>query len=335
MSTADEAEGSGEDRFIARYFRPLARNPGAFGLIDDAAILTPPAGHDVVLTADAIVGDVHFFRDDPGDAVARKALRVNLSDLAAKGAEPAGFLLSLALPEATGETWIAAFAQGLGDDAERYGCPLLGGDSVRTGGPAMISIAAFGLVPHGAMVARSGARAGDVVMVSGTIGDAALGLLLRRQPERTPAWAYDPAMRAHLAARYLVPEPRNAIAAALRTHASAAMDVSDGLVGDLAKLCRASSLAADIAAPHVPLSGAARQALAADPGLMETMLTGGDDYEVLCTVAPERVASFQAAAAAAQVTVAALGTMRDGQGAHFRDADDKPMRFAKGAYSHF
>jgi thiamine-monophosphate kinase len=330
-----EAHGSGEDRIIATYFRPLARHPGAFGLVDDAAILTPPPGHDVVLKADAIVGGVHFFPDDPADAVARKALRVNLSDLAAKGAEPAGFLLSLVLPASTDEAWLAAFAQGLGDDAEHYGCPLLGGDTDRTPGPAMISVAAFGLVPTGTMVRRSGARVGDAVMVTGTIGDAVLGLALRRDPNKVDAWGLDAAMREHLAARYLLPQPRNAIAAALRTHASGAMDVSDGLVGDLAKLCGASGVAADVEVARVPLSDAARQAFANDPAVMEAMLTGGDDYEVLCTVAPERTASFCAAVQAAQVPLTRIGTVRAGQGTHFRNAENKPMRFAKTAYSHF
>ena len=330
-----EAHGSGEDRVIAPYFRPLARHPGAFGLVDDAAILTPPAGHDVVLKADAIVGGVHFFPDDPPDTVARKALRVNLSDLAAKGAEPAGFLLSLVLPASTDEAWLAAFAHGLGEDAERYGCPLLGGDTDRTPGPAMISIAAFGLVPQGTMVPRSGARVGDAVMVTGTIGDAALGLALRREPNKADAWGLDVAMRAHLAARYLLPQPRNAIAPALRVHASGAMDVSDGLVGDLVKLCSASRVAADVEVARVPLSDAARQVLAHEPAVMEAILTGGDDYEVLCTVAPERIASFRAAAQAVQVPLTQIGTVRAGQGTYFRNADNKPMQFAKTAYSHF
>src|SRR6266700_7909425 len=170
---------SGEARLIARYFKPIARHPGALGLTDDTALLAPPAGHELVLTADAIVGGVHFFPDDPPDSVARKALGVNLSDLAAKGAKPAGFLLTLALPKDHGKAWLKAFARGLGAAAKRYGCPLLGGDTVLTPGPVTISIAAFGTLPKGTMARRSGARAGDIVVVTGTIGDAALGLKLR------------------------------------------------------------------------------------------------------------------------------------------------------------
>jgi len=180
------AEGSAEDRLIARYFRPLASHPGALGLADDAAILVPPPGCDIVLKADAIIGGVHFFPEDPAAAVACKALRVNLSDLAAKGADPVGFLLSLALPDGTSEAWLEDFAEGLRADAQLYRCPLLGGDTDRTPGPAMVSIAAFGTVPHGRMVRRSGAKPGDCVFVTGTIGDAALGVKLRRDapPDR-------------------------------------------------------------------------------------------------------------------------------------------------------
>src|SRR3954447_10418635 len=186
---------SGEDRLIARHFKPIARHPGALGLADDAALLTPPPGHALVLTADAIVGGVHFFPDDPPDAVARKALRVNLSDLAAKGAQPAGFVLTIALPKGYGDAWLKAFARGLGHDAKKFDCPLLGGDTVYTPGPVTISITAFGTVPKSTMVKRSGARIGDHVVVTGTIGDAALGLKLRKERAAARRWKLDAAMQ--------------------------------------------------------------------------------------------------------------------------------------------
>src|SRR3954468_20476817 len=279
---------SAEDRMIARYFRPLAKHPGALGLIDDAALLTAKPGQDIVLTIDAIVGGVHFFWDDAADMVAKKALRVNLSDLAAKGAAPAGFLLALALPETAGEAWVEAFARGLGADADTYACPLLGGDSVRTPGPAMISITALGTVPQGSMVTRSGARAGDRIMVTGSIGDAALGLALLKAAGGQPPWQLEEAKRSDLTQRYLLPQPRNALAEAVRLHASAAMDVSDGLVGDLAKLLRASGGTAEIVIDRVPLSDSAKRVLALDPAQIETVLTGGDDYEIVCTIAPDK-----------------------------------------------
>ena len=359
-STAESAE----DRLIARYFKPLATHPGAFGLMDDAAVIVPPAGCDLVLKTDGVIGGVHFFPDDPPDTVAKKALRMNLSDLAAKGAKPLGFLLALALPKAIGDAWLAPFARGLGEDAERFGCPLLGGDTDRTPGPISISIAAFGAVPHGKMVRRAGASPGDRVVVTGTIGDAALGLLLRRDPAQH--WGLDRHQQDYLKARYLVPEPRNAIAEFLGAYASAAMDVSDGLAGDLAKLCRVSGVAAEIEIARVPLSDAARAALASEasgqrgqskvrapdtrpepgssaraalanePALIETIVTGGDDYEVLACVPPGKVEALRRQASAAGVAVTEIGTVAAGQGeARFLDRNGKPLALAHPSFSHF
>ncbi len=325
---------SAEDRLIARYFRPLATAPGALGLGDDAAVLTPPPGCDLVLKTDGVIAGVHFFPDDPPDGIGRKALRMNLSDLAAKGAKPIGFLLSVALPAATDEAWIAAFAAGLGDDAARYGCPLFGGDTDHTPGPTSVSIAAFGAVPHGKMVRRSTAKVGDCVVVTGTIGDAALGVKLRRDRNLAQSWRLTEAMSAHLEWRYLLPEPRNALAEAVLHHAAAAMDVSDGLAGDLAKLCRASAVAAEIDVARVPLSEAVRAAVAADPGLIDTVLTGGDDYEIVLTLPPEKLPAFRAAAHEAGVAVTEIGYVQAGDGARFM-RDGKALAFVRASYSHF
>jgi thiamine-monophosphate kinase len=326
---------SQEDRLIARHFAPIARHPGAWGLTDDAATYSPPSGHDLVVTADAIVAGVHFFADDrPGD-IARKALRVNLSDLAAKGAAPAGFLVSLALPKKLNMGWLMAFARGLGADAKAFSCPLLGGDTVITPGPLMVSVAAFGTLPARTTVRRAGARVGDHVFVTGTIGDAALGLKLREDAKLGRRLQLPPARQRHLLQRYLVPQPRNAMAFAVRKYATAAMDVSDGLAGDLAKLCRVSGVAAVVDVSRVPLSVAARRAVDADPGLMQTVLSGGDDYEILCTVRPARVAAFVAAARAVGVPVAAIGRVVRGSGASLLGPDGKPVRLAKTSFSHF
>jgi thiamine-monophosphate kinase len=326
---------SGEDRLIARHFKPIAGHPGALGLADDAAVLTPPRGHAMVVTADAIVGGVHFFAEDPPDAIAKKALRVNLSDLAAKGARPAGFLLTLALPKQFGDGWLKAFARGLSADAKAYDCPLLGGDTVYTPGPVTISITAFGTVPNGTMVRRSGARAGDHLIVTGSIGDAALGLRLRKEPGAAKRWQLDAAKQRHLAARYLLPEPRNALAEALRRNASSAMDVSDGLAGDLGKLCRASGVGAEIEVARVPLSRAARAAVAAERKLIETVLTGGDDFEVVATVPPRRLRGFRAAAKRAGVSVTEIGRVVAGRSARFLGPEGRPLRFARASFSHF
>ena len=325
---------SAEERLIARYFRPLATHPGAFGLADDAAVVTPPAGCDLVLTTDGVIAGVHFFADDPPGAVGRKVLRMNLSDLAAKGAKPVGFLMSVALPDGIDEVWIAGLAAGLGEDSAHYGCPLLGGDTDHTPGPIAISITAFGTVPHGRMVRRATAKSGDSVVVTGTIGDAALGVLLRRDQALAKRWRLADAASAHLKQRYLLPEPRNALADAVLAHASAAMDVSDGLAGDLAKLCRASAVAAEIDVASVPLSDAARAAIAAEPALVETALTGGDDYEIVLTLAPEKLDSFRNAARQAGVAVTEIGRVTTGQGARFL-RNGKTVNFAKPSYSHF
>jgi len=334
-SAQSHAEASAEDQLIATYFRPLATHAGAFELTDDAAAIAPPPGCDLVLTTDGVISGVHFFLDDPADAVARKALRINLSDLAAKGAAPLGFLLSIGLPAGLPADWLKAFARGLHEDAEHYGCPLLGGDTDRNPSAITVYIAALGTVPHGAMVRRKGAQPGDIVVATGTIGDAALGLALRCDAAAAGRWKLDAAMRDHLLGRYLLPQPRTALPEALRRHASAAMDVSDGLVGDLAKLCRVSGVAADVAVGEVPLSPAARQAVGAEPEMIETILTGGDDFEIIATVAPDRFEAFRLQAAAVGVAMTQIGTIATGEGAHFRDSDGRALAFLRPSYSHF
>src|SRR4030088_158330 len=292
---------SGEDSLIARYFKPLATDPGAFDLSDDAAILKSSAG-DIVVTTDAIIEGVHFLANDPPDAVARKALRVNLSDLAAKGAAPAGFVLTLALREAD-DAWLAPCARGLGEDAKLFQCPLLGGDTVSTPGPLMISITAFGRVPPGKIVHRSGAKPGERIVVTGTTGDAALGLDILRGGAVAAVLADDAAAKEMLVGRYRVPQPRNALANAVRDHASAAMDVSDGLAGDLAKLCAASGVSAVIGALSIPLSAPVAILLARGAVGIDKIVSGGDDYEILCAVPEDRFEAFARAAAIAGVAV--------------------------------
>jgi thiamine-monophosphate kinase len=331
MSNATE---SAEDHLIARYFRPLATDPGAFGLGDDAGVLTPPPGCDLVLTTDGVIAGVHFFPSDPAETIGRKALRMNLSDLAAKGAAPAGFLLSLALPRGTDEAWIAAFAAGLREDIAHYSCPLLGGDTDHTPGPLSVSIAAFGTVPNGKMVRRSTAKPGDTIVVTGTVGDAALGVKLRVDPSLAKRWRLTEAPVDYLEARYLLPHPRNALAAAVLQHATAAMDVSDGLAGDLAKLCRASAVAAEIDVARVPLSEAARATVGADSAQIETVLTGGDDYEIVLTLPAAELPALRIAAKSVGVAVTEIGRLQAGEGARFMH-EGRALSFARLSYSHF
>jgi thiamine-monophosphate kinase len=332
--TGRESRPSGEDSLIARYFKPLATDPGAFGLIDDAAILKAH-GDDIVVTTDAVVAGVHFLASDPPEAIARKALRVNLSDLAAKGATPAGFVLTLALHRAE-DAFLTAFARGLGADARSFGCPLLGGDTVATPGPLTVSITAFGRVPEGRMIHRSGARPGDRVMVTGTIGDATLGLDILKGGAVAAALANDNASRDYLVKRYRVPQPRNALALAVRDHANAAMDVSDGLAGDLAKLCAASSVSAVIDAPGIPLSAAVAGLLARGTVGIEAIVSGGDDYEILCAIPEARVEAFARAAGTAGVAVTSIGTVIAGAAApSFLDGEGHEIPLRRLSYSHF
>jgi thiamine-monophosphate kinase len=332
--TPPGATASGEDSLIARYFRPIATDPGAFGLGDDAAILAASGG-DIVVTTDAIVEDVHFLSDDPPDTVARKALRVNLSDLAAKGADPAGFVLTLAL-RAADDAWLAPFARGLAEDAATYRCALLGGDTVSTPGPLMVSITAFGRLASGKMVHRRGAKPGDRVVVTGTIGDAALGLDILRGGVVATALADDVAAQQMLVGRYRIPEPRTALAKAIRDHASAAMDVSDGLAGDLAKLCDASGVSAAIDAPSIPLSASAARLLARGSVGIETIVAGGDDYEVLCTIPEDRFEAFAQKARQAAVAVTPIGTIIAGTSIpRFLDTEGRAIALPRLSYSHF
>ncbi len=320
----------GEFELIARYFRPLAGD-GAFALTDDAALIRPQTGEDLVITADIVVSGVHFLPGDTPASIAKKALRVNLSDLAAKGAEPVGYLVSLALPGDWTEAWVRGFAAGLAADQPTYGVALLGGDTARSSDGVTIGITAIGRLPKGKMVLRSGARPGDIVFVSGTIGDAALGLLVRRG-----ALAARPRDAKALADRYLHPRPRTMLAHVVRRFAWAAIDVSDGLVGDLGHICETSAVGMEIEAERVPLSAAASAPLQANPALLSTVLNGGDDYEIAATVPARWAASFERAAAAAGVPVARIGTVIAGAGPPLvRDGTGRGLRLTTRSHTHF
>lgn len=334
--SSNDAPRSGEDQLIARHFAPLATAPGALALTDDTAFYAPPPGFELVLTKDAVAAGIHFLPDDPGAGVARKALRVNLSDLAAKGAEPVGYLLALGLPDGWTEDWLADFAAGLAADQQTYGVSLFGGDTIRTVERTVVSITAFGLVPAGTMVRRGTARVGDRILVTGSIGDAAIGLKQRLDTELAARLGLSATDAAHLLDRFAHPRPRVAAAAAVRAHAHAAMDISDGLVGDLRKMATGSGLAIRIDAGRVPLSPAAAAAVKADPDLFLTSLTGGDDFEIAVAVSPDEAAGFIADCAAAGVAATDIGEATDGApGVAVTAADGTPLPVAHGSYAHF
>lgn len=344
MSEAPERPWEGamsdmsEDDLIATFFAPLAGEAG-LGLADDVARLAVSENHELIVTTDGIIAGVHFFADDPPEAIARKALRVNLSDLAAKGARPLGFLLTLALPEGWTREWLGAFAAALGADARAYHCPLVGGDTVRTPGPLTIAITALGETPRGTMTARTTARVGDIVAVTGAIGDGALGLAVRhaQTDPQAPAWiaGIGDDHAGYLLQRYREPLPRNALAEAVRGWATSAMDVSDGLIGDLRKLTVASGVSASVDLDLAPLSDAAGAALALDPSLARQIFGGGDDYEILLTVRPGKYDALAAAAREAGCGLTPIGEITP-LAEPFRVMwQGEPAAFGRGSYAHF
>ena len=323
-------EGLGEFGRIRRFFAPLA-GLGGLDLRDDAALLACGAGRQLVVTVDAIVAGVHYLPNDPPDLVARKLLRVNLSDLAAMGARPRHYLLTTALPATLDDDWVARFAAGLGKDQRRYGIDLLGGDSVATEGPAVLSLTAIGEVAAGAEIRRSGARSGDRIWVSGTIGDAFLGLAaLRGSYPQLP-----PEQRAALIARFQLPEPRVELGPRLAGIAHAMCDISDGLIADLGHICEASDVAATAMLPQLPLSAAARQAVAGAPDLPARLATAGDDYELLFAAPPKASDQILRLSAELGLPITAIGMIENGAGARLVDADGKAVPVAAAGYRHF
>lgn len=325
--------GWNEEDLIGNLLAPLA-GEGAYGLRDDAASVRVAPGYELVVTCDTLVASIHFFPDDPPASIAHKALAVNVSDLAAKGAVPRGYLLSLALPATVERTWLEAFVAGLGEAGRRFGCPLLGGDTTAIPGPLCITVSAFGEVRHGRMVPRTGVRAGDVIGVTGTIGDAALGLLLRQAQER-PAWdrlALEE--RDYLLDRYLYPAPRISMIGVLLDYANAAMDVSDGLIGDLSKMLHVSGVAGRLDLGFVPLSSAARTATGAETALQECVFTGGDDYEILFSVPQNDWDAVKAAAMKAGTEVTRIGSAVAGEGLVCVDQNGNVVTFGRGSYVH-
>ncbi len=326
-----------EFELIARHFAPLARAfPGAYGLLDDAAVIRPACGNELVVKTDIIVGGIDFPTDEPADLIARKALRVNLSDLAAKGAVPRAYLLDLVVPNTVDEPWIGAFVAGLARDQEEFGLHLIGGDTSSTTGPIAIAITALGEAPIDRIIRRGGAQAGDTVFVTGTIGDAALGLsVLRAAPT-----SLDATSTTFLVNRYRLPEPRVALGPRLIGIATAGLDVSDGLAADLRHLCEVSRLSAVIEARSVPLSAAARAAIACDPRCLATALTGGDDYEILFAAPPAASPLIVELSRQFALPITPIGRMvalPEGAFPRMEILDDLglPLSFASEGWTHF
>ena len=327
-----QRHGQGEFDLIARFFEPLSRAaPGAFALGNDGAVLDLPAGASLVVTKDLMVAGVHYPEGEEPSVLARRLLRVNLSDLAAMGAGATAYALGLALPRDVDDAWVEAFAAGLARDQEAFGVALIGGDTVATGGPAVLSLTAFGAVAGAACLTRSGAGAGDDIYVSGTIGDATLGLRVVRGELAT----LEPADRAALAERFRLPEPRLALGAALNGLATCAIDVSDGLVADLGHLCTESEVAARIAADDVPFSDAARRTLAGGEAEIAGLVTGGDDYELLFCAPHSKRDAIDALGRRLDLPLTRIGVIERGQGVTTLGADGRPLALERTGYRHF
>jgi thiamine-monophosphate kinase len=329
-------DSAGEFDIIARYFAPLATNPAALGLLDDAAVLSLPEGQELVATCDTVIAGVHFLAGDPPDTIGYKALAASLSDLAAKGARPHVYLLSVAFPKPPASAWLEAFASGIGAAQVESGIDLVGGDTSVTPGPLTITVTAVGMLPQGEAVLRRGAMVGDRLCVSGTIGDAALGLKLLRAPQLAAEWGLSDEDRALLIERYRRPSARNALILPLRQCARAAIDVSDGLVGDTGKLCVASGVGATIEAARVPFSAAAAKAVAKAPDLLAELLTAGDDYEIVAAVEASHAQAFAMEAREHNVAITAIGEVEPGDGqVKIVDGEGRVLALDHTGFSHF
>jgi thiamine-monophosphate kinase len=322
--------GLGEFGRISRFFAPLA-GLGALDLTDDAALVDCPPGYHLVVTVDQLIEGVHFLADDPPELVARKLLRRNLSDLAAMGATPRHYLITSALPKSRDDDWVRRFAEGLAEDQHHFGIALLGGDSTSTPGPVALSLTAIGQVAAGQEIRRNGAKPGDRVWVSGTIGDALLGLktLLGEFPKLAAKH------RAALIARYRLPEPRIELGTRLAGIAHAMIDVSDGLVADLGHICETSSVGAKIALPRIPLSAAAEAIIAVNPELHTQLASGGDDYELLFAAPPEAEEEIIGLSQSLGLTISQIGLIEPGAGVRVVDASGATVSLATPGWRHF
>jgi thiamine-monophosphate kinase len=342
MTDAPDTPLHGEEAIVSQYLAPLAAGfPGALGLTDDCAVLSPAPGHDLVLKTDPVAAGIHFLPDDAPEDIAWKALAVNVSDLAAKAAVPRAYLMALSFPEAPTREWMRRFAEGLGAAQAAFGIHLAGGDTDRRPGPVTISITVLGEVPAGTMVRRGAARSGDILFVTGTLGTAALGLKLRLDAGLASRFGLSDIEARTAVDKYLRPAPRLALRPALAGYARAAMDLSDGLAKDLGRMCRASGCAAEVQIGRLPLASPVSRALKVYRAILSDIIGGGDDYELLIAVAPEHADTFQAVAtragegASPAFGVTRIGCMVGGTATRFIDACGSIFDPERDGWDHF
>jgi thiamine-monophosphate kinase len=332
MTPKDHPNRPGEFAMIAQIFAPLSGSaPGAFGLSDDAASCTLPTGHDMVVTTDVLVEGVHFLRDDLAELIARKSLRVNLSDLAAKGADTVGYLLTLSLPDWVDTGWLEGFANGLRVDQDEFGIALLGGDTTSTPGPLTIGITALGSVRRGGMLRRAGAEVGDRVFVTGTIGDAGGGLEILQGSEDS----LSEADRDFLVSRYLLPQPRLGFGTLLKGLATASLDVSDGLIADLGHISDVSGVRIVVEASNIPLSPALAALWGNGTGTAARAASAGDDYEIAFTAPESLLQTLNAASQESGVVFTEIGRVEEGSGVSLLDPDGNAVAVDKPGFTHF
>mgnify|MGYP005649124265 CR=1 FL=1 len=319
---------SGEFDVIKKYLRPLADNDLALNLEDDVALLPKSLDGEIICSSDVIASDVHFFKNDSPALIAKKLLRVNISDIAAKSVRPNAYMLNLSLPSFVDEAWIADFCKGLAEDQELYDISLLGGDIVATKNDLVLGATIFGEADSGAFVKRSGANIGDIIFVTGAIGDAYLGLKILLG-EFTSEIADKSFIN-----RYHLPRPRVALADRLKDFASSASDVSDGLLADLQNILVASKKAASVDLDKVPISAMAEIHVAENPALFNEMIVAGDDYEIIFTADPRFSDEIILLAEKLNLPISAIGTISEGEGLSFSGKKSESFDVTKFGFEH-
>jgi thiamine-monophosphate kinase len=315
---------------ISKYFSPLSKGfKGAFGLKDDAAVISPKKGYDLVITKDAIVENVHFFQDDKPYGIALKLLGVNLSDLAAMGAKPIGYLLAVILPRDIDDEWFEEFSSGLGDGMAKFGGALIGGDTTSHDGPLTLSLTAIGEVPHNKALKRSGAKEGDLIFVSGNVGDSYLGLQILKDNIDAPEDA-----KKYLIERYDIPHPRTELGTKLIGIATSCVDISDGLVADLGHICETSKVGAEVNFGDVPFSDFAESIIEGRRDAIN-MLTGGDDYELLFTAPATAEQTITDLSKELNISIKKIGKMVVGERIKVLDKNGVEIVITHGGYQHF
>jgi thiamine-monophosphate kinase len=324
------SEKMDEFGFIEKYLAPLATDDGAFALTDDAAVFSCEEGKEIVIAKDAISEGVHFLPNTEPRLIAKKLVRVNLSDMAAMGANPKHYLMSAALNSKVDELWLKEFCESLAEEQKEFGISLLGGDTIKQSGPITLSMTMIGEVEKEKILRRNGAKIGDDIYVTGNLGNAAFGLKILQNTlkiEQNDA-------KSEFVGKYCLPNPQIGAGTALVGLISAAIDVSDGLLGDLSRICDCSGVGAEIYKNILPVSENATQLLERQENLWSLVLSGGDDYELLFTAAPAKAAEIEAISQKIDVKMTKIGQIKEKTGVNVLDSAGNIITFDNTGYKH-